>query len=152
MSWSQVEEVSRTGVRIGCHTVTHPRMSRLREPEIERELAGSQSAIEDRIGRAVETFAYPYGECTPAVKRAAASRFRIACGVRFAFLPRNADCVDLPRLDVYYLRSGIWFRSLKAPYGAAYVASRRWARGLRELLLDGPEPQSGDDFANSPSQ
>ena len=144
-----MEEVSRAGIHIGSHMATHPRLSRLSVSEIDRELAESQRAIEDRIGQAVETFAYPYGEVTPAVKQAVARRFRIACGVRLAFLTDPADYADLPRLDVYYLRSELWFHGLKERYGTAYVALRRWLRGLRSLLLNGPPSKNGHDFANS---
>ena len=49
------------GVEIGAHSVTHPRLDELSVAEIDAELAGSRTYIEQVIGRAVHSFAYPHG-------------------------------------------------------------------------------------------
>jgi peptidoglycan/xylan/chitin deacetylase (PgdA/CDA1 family) len=148
MSWSEVEEVSRAGISIGAHTVTHPRMDFAPEAEIERELRVSRATIEDHIGKAVETFAYPYGRFTPTIRTAVERHFRLACGTNPAFVDSDADPVALPRIDVYYLRNQMWFRSLGARHGRVYVAARRWAAALRHRLMDEHSPQSGDQVAD----
>jgi peptidoglycan/xylan/chitin deacetylase (PgdA/CDA1 family) len=48
-------------VEVGAHTVTHPVLSRLPEGRQQEEVAGSKRALEELIGRPVESFAYPYG-------------------------------------------------------------------------------------------
>ena len=132
MDWEQVREAARRGITVGAHTVSHPWMSRLSADESERELGESKSAIEDRLGVAVESFAYPYGDSTPAVRAAAARHFRLACGIGPGFVTAAADPLNLPRIDAYYLRQPHWFRNLQAPQGSAYIAARRWARALRQ--------------------
>jgi len=135
MPWSELQQIAKAGISIGCHTATHPYLSRLNAAELEEELARSRSAIEQRVGMAVETFAYPYGDATAQVREAAGRHFQLACGTRMAFLSADSDLLDLPRLDVYYLRSRFWFHGLQRPYGAAYVAARGGLRLLRQGLI-----------------
>jgi len=132
MSWSEVEEISKAGVSIGSHTVTHPRMSRLAEAEVENELRNSRSELENKTGRAVDVFAYPYGDSTPPVRQAVARHYRLACGTRLGFVSRDSDPIDLPRIDVYYLHNRLCFQALGTRYGSAYIAARRSLREMRQ--------------------
>jgi len=134
MDWNEVAEISRAGVEIGCHTATHPRMAELSAVEIEEELSGSRAAIEDRIGRPVRTFAYPYGELTPAVRTAVQRHFPSACGIRLAYLSATSDILDLPRIDVYYLQKRFWFEGLRSLRGIAYLEARGALRQVRQRL------------------
>lgn len=62
MSWDEVRAlVLDPLVEIGSHTLSHPVMSRLDLAKARAELAGSKNMIEEKIGRPVSTFAYPYG-------------------------------------------------------------------------------------------
>jgi peptidoglycan/xylan/chitin deacetylase (PgdA/CDA1 family) len=135
MRWSEVEQVARCGITIGCHTATHPWLSRLSEAEIENELSMSRAAIEGHTGRAVDTFAYPYGDSTSAIRSAAGRHFRLACGTRLAFVSHDSDNLELPRIDVYYFQNQFWFRGLSRLHGAGYLAVRGWLRGLRHGLV-----------------
>ena len=134
LRWSEVEELARAGIEIGAHTVTHPRMSLLSPKETEEELLRSRAAIEDRIGRPVRSFAYPYGESTPAVRAAVGRHFDRACGTRLAYLSSASDPVDLPRIDMYYLQNRFWFQGLRSVRGSAYLGARGLVRGLRQAL------------------
>lgn len=60
LTWPEVRELYSNGVAIGSHTVTHPELVKLGEPEIDRELGDSKRTIEDKLGAAVRSFAYPY--------------------------------------------------------------------------------------------
>ncbi len=132
MSWSQLEQISKAGVSVGSHTVTHPRMSRLPEAEVEDELRNSRSELEDRTGTAVDVFAYPYGDSTPSVRQAVARHFRLACGTKLDFITPDSDALELPRIDVYYLQNLLCFKSMGTRYGSAYIAARRSLRGVRQ--------------------
>ncbi len=131
MPWSEVERVANAGVTIGCHTATHPYLTDLSESEIERELAVSKTAIEDRIGRGVDSFAYPYGKCALHVREVVRRYFQLACGTRFAPVTPAADLLDLPRLDIYYFQNQFWFESLGKLHGKGYLTARALLRGLR---------------------
>jgi len=57
-------------VEIGSHSVSHARLSRLDAAQAWHEIADSKAALEDMLGEAVEYFAYPYGDYSPAVRDA----------------------------------------------------------------------------------
>ncbi len=62
MSWDELRSVASEGVEIGCHTETHPILSRLSDPlELEREIRGAKKHLEERLGFAVRHFCYPNG-------------------------------------------------------------------------------------------
>jgi peptidoglycan/xylan/chitin deacetylase (PgdA/CDA1 family) len=60
MSWSQIDELSRNGITMGSHTVTHPILYSLSKPEIKNELLNSKHRLEDKLGSSIDHFAYPY--------------------------------------------------------------------------------------------
>jgi len=134
MSWEQVRQAARSGIGIGCHTATHPYLPRLSAGDLEQELHSSRADIEERIGVPVNTFAYPYGDASPAVREAAGRAYKLAVSTRLAFVKTESDLLDLPRLDTYYLRDLRWFRGLSKAYGTAYLTLRGWARGVRQMV------------------
>jgi len=60
LTWQEVRELQKEGIRFGSHTVTHPDMRSLGPEQIEYELCCSKETIEDKLGTAVESFAYPF--------------------------------------------------------------------------------------------
>lgn len=58
--WAEVRELSKHGILFGSHTVTHPWLRELSRAAINDELANSKNAIEEKLGCAVKSFAYPY--------------------------------------------------------------------------------------------
>jgi peptidoglycan/xylan/chitin deacetylase (PgdA/CDA1 family) len=62
MNWDELRAAAAEGVEIGCHTESHPILSRLREQsELEREIRGAGQQIEERVGTPVRHFCYPNG-------------------------------------------------------------------------------------------
>jgi peptidoglycan/xylan/chitin deacetylase (PgdA/CDA1 family) len=62
MKWSEVRHLMENGVDVGAHTVTHPVLARIRDPqELFREIGGCKRRIEEELRRAVLHFCYPYG-------------------------------------------------------------------------------------------
>lgn len=61
LTWSQLREMADAGHEIGSHSVTHPDFSALDEASVRTELVDSKRTIEDRLGRPVRHFAFPYG-------------------------------------------------------------------------------------------
>jgi len=61
LSWDDVREMHRAGIRFGSHTATHPILSRVDAARARRELVDSRSAIEEHLGAPVAGFAYPNG-------------------------------------------------------------------------------------------
>jgi len=60
LTWSEVRELHQNGIRFGSHTVTHPRLRELSTGAINDELVNSKNVIEEKLGAAADSFAYPY--------------------------------------------------------------------------------------------
>jgi hypothetical protein len=61
MGWEQILELKEKSIGIGSHSATHPDLRKLDNSELDREIKGSKTALEEKLGRAVEYFCYPYG-------------------------------------------------------------------------------------------
>jgi peptidoglycan/xylan/chitin deacetylase (PgdA/CDA1 family) len=61
MTWEMIAELDRAGVAIGSHGMAHVDLTAVRDGELDRELALSKSTLEERLGRPVPHFAFPYG-------------------------------------------------------------------------------------------
>jgi peptidoglycan/xylan/chitin deacetylase (PgdA/CDA1 family) len=57
----QVRDLDAQGFEIGCHSMTHPYLSDLPEPELKREIVDAKARIENIIGHAIEHFSCPGG-------------------------------------------------------------------------------------------
>jgi peptidoglycan/xylan/chitin deacetylase (PgdA/CDA1 family) len=60
MSWTEVRELSKYGIRVGSHTVSHGALCEMSRFRMENEVRGSKEILEDKLGVPVESFAYPY--------------------------------------------------------------------------------------------
>lgn len=61
--WPQILEMKKSGLVVfGSHTVNHENLGSLSNDAIRYELQESKRELENRIGRPVQAFAYPYGE------------------------------------------------------------------------------------------
>lgn len=101
LSWSQLEEAASAGIEIGAHSHTHPELDMVRPSELRREIAVPKAELADRLGVPVDSFAYPFGYHSPAVRAEVASAgFRSACGVADMMSRASSDPLVLPRLSV----------------------------------------------------
>src|SRR5262245_24852483 len=133
LSWSQLSELSSAGIEIGAHTRSHRDLRRLSTPEARDEIAGSRAEIEDRLGRSVESFAYPFGYASSNVIEIVRKEFRAACTTvlrRAGGEPLH----QLPRVDMYYLRTPQQLRRLLDGRLDRYLTIRRLARSARSLF------------------
>jgi peptidoglycan/xylan/chitin deacetylase (PgdA/CDA1 family) len=69
MDWGQLRELTEAGMTVGSHSRTHPYLGRITDPaELRREVEGSRTLLEERLGVEVRFFAYPFGEWSPALE------------------------------------------------------------------------------------
>lgn len=102
LNWDEIAEMANAGIDFGGHTLTHARLSELPEDRALAEIAEGRQLIEDRLGRAIAHFAYPYGlynERTPALVQQAG--YALACSTHSGFNNRHSDAYMLRRLEVY---------------------------------------------------
>lgn len=60
LSWSEVKALDGPVVEFGAHTVTHPQLHQVPWAGIRDEVRRSRLEIEDQLGHAIGSFAYPY--------------------------------------------------------------------------------------------
>jgi peptidoglycan/xylan/chitin deacetylase (PgdA/CDA1 family) len=139
LSWGEIREMDRYGIEFGSHTLSHPDLTKVALREAERELEGSKEAIQSRLGKAVEVFAYPYGRYSPAVINLARKHFEGgACSTRLGKVATYADRYLLKRLDTYYLRFAMFRRTLSSRRYDAVWAFRQVLRDLRSVKVEYP--------------
>lgn len=62
LAWGQVNEMQAAGMEFGSHSWSHPNFARLHAAAAREELVRSKQVIEDKTGRPVIHFAYPFGK------------------------------------------------------------------------------------------
>jgi peptidoglycan/xylan/chitin deacetylase (PgdA/CDA1 family) len=104
LTWRQVREMTDAGMECGAHTYSHPNVAYLARRELEFEIRHARDRLEDRLGRRVEGFAYPFGRPRVHFNRASVEMVRDA-GYEYAvavlargLLPRDSPWA-VPRIS-----------------------------------------------------
>lgn len=137
LNWQEIKELSDAGIEIGAHSKTHPRLSKLSLLEAEKEIADSKKQIEDRIGKSVGSFAYPYGDFNHCLKELTAQHFAAACSVKLGKMNAKSDFYALERLDSFYLKQQQVFHSIFDQKFDFYIGLRKILRDLKSLAVSG---------------
>jgi peptidoglycan/xylan/chitin deacetylase (PgdA/CDA1 family) len=123
LSWDQVIEMSKNGISIGSHTLTHRWLTGITLEEARREIVESKERLEQRLGKPVSLFAYPGGrvcDFAPDIKALVAeSGYSGACIGLNGTNGRNTDPYLLRRTKIEMGDSIYVFR--KAMKGALDV-------------------------------
>ena len=61
MSVEMIKEMQDYGIEFGAHTFNHPKLNTLSNEEIEYQIVDVKKPLEEKIGKEIITFAYPYG-------------------------------------------------------------------------------------------
>jgi peptidoglycan/xylan/chitin deacetylase (PgdA/CDA1 family) len=104
LNWDEVRKLSTIGVEFGCHTRTHPILSRVAGlDQLSAEIAGSKRRLDLQLGFPSLHFAYPNGTRADYDDRAVAAvkqcGFASAVTVERALNYARADPLRLSRLD-----------------------------------------------------
>ncbi len=98
----ELRSMQAAGMEIASHTVNHVRLTEVDDVCLMQELTQSRADLEDMLGRAVVSFAYPYGawdaRCADAVRQAG---YAAACTTRTGWALRDNDPYRLRRLSMF---------------------------------------------------
>jgi peptidoglycan/xylan/chitin deacetylase (PgdA/CDA1 family) len=112
MDDTQIREWLAAGHEIGSHAVTHPFLTRISLDKAREEISASKKELEDRFGRSVRHFCYPYGDWNPAVRDLVmAAGYETACTVEFGVNTKATPPFELKRVLARY--QSISFKALK---------------------------------------
>ncbi len=68
LSWDEVIALSRDGVEIGSHAVSHPLLPQEAHGTVEQELLVSKQTLEEKLGQPARAFAYPNGDLNDRIR------------------------------------------------------------------------------------
>ncbi len=101
VSWSQLAEMSASGIECGGHSHTHVQLDAIPFAAANTEIRRSKAILEDHLGHEVLSFAYPHGWNGGPVKRMArAAGYTSACAVKNMLSSSTDDPFELARLVV----------------------------------------------------
>jgi len=99
LSWSELRGISRGGIECGAHTHSHPQLDIIPPADAFAEIRRSKHCLEDHLGCAVHSFAYPHGYASRSTRDLVRQAgFTSACRVRHALSTTNEDPFALSRI------------------------------------------------------
>jgi peptidoglycan/xylan/chitin deacetylase (PgdA/CDA1 family) len=128
MSWDQLGGLADAGWEVGSHTRTHPHLTTLDDEALRGELVRSREEVQERLGRACPTLAYPYGDYDERVVEAAGAAGYSAAGTLPGRLPRPRP-LAWPRIGVYHADDERRFRMKVSRLMRRLRGSRLWPTG-----------------------
>jgi peptidoglycan/xylan/chitin deacetylase (PgdA/CDA1 family) len=101
LGWDQITEVAAAGIEIGAHAHRHLPLDELDRTQAQLEIVEAKKRIEDQLGALVESFAYPHGYHTRAIKNMVAlAGFSSAAAVKNALSGPGDDVYAIARILV----------------------------------------------------
>lgn len=131
MTWEALATAGGEGATLGAHTRTHPHLPDLDAARLDEELAGSRDDLARHLGCRATTFAYPYGDVSPAVAAAAARHFEASCTTDYRAVAPGDAPEQLPRLDMWYFQHPEAVADWGTPAFVRRIAMRRALRRVR---------------------
>jgi peptidoglycan/xylan/chitin deacetylase (PgdA/CDA1 family) len=94
--WEALRAGLESGIEVGAHTRTHPRLTQLNDEAAAEEIGGSGRELSSGLGRSVTSFAYPHGDENSRIREMVGrAGFEAACTSR---LGKNGPYEPLDRL------------------------------------------------------
>jgi peptidoglycan/xylan/chitin deacetylase (PgdA/CDA1 family) len=101
LSWPEIRSLAESGVECGAHTHSHPQLDIISAADAYEEIYSSRCALEDRLGQAVLSFAYPHGYASRKTRRLVRmAGFDSACRVGHALSSVDEDPLGRSRVII----------------------------------------------------
>ena len=102
LTWQQAREMSKNGISIQSHTVSHKPLSDLSREEAEKELAESRRIIQENVGQPVSYIAYPEGSYNRLIEQLAEKAgYKAGFSIRYGSVDRTSDRLALERIPIF---------------------------------------------------
>jgi peptidoglycan/xylan/chitin deacetylase (PgdA/CDA1 family) len=101
MTWEEICEMDRAGVAFGSHTHTHQVLPAVGAGVARREVRDSQAAIERKLGKCCDLFAYPHGAWSAEARQMLEEEgFRLAFTTERSAWTAECDPLWIPRANI----------------------------------------------------
>ena len=91
LNWDQIKELANNGFEMGSHSLSHPRLVELSAEELKNELQNSKIILEQKIGKKIIHFAYPYGKYNSEVKTEVLNHYSTAVTTKKGFDKKEGE-------------------------------------------------------------
>jgi peptidoglycan/xylan/chitin deacetylase (PgdA/CDA1 family) len=110
MDWYQIDEVSKNNVQIGSHTKSHPPLTTLSADLLHDEVTGSKRELEERLGRRIDHFCYPYGDYDEHVREEVKKAgYRYGVVTQRGHVDKGCDPYALRRIPIKHITNPFSF-------------------------------------------
>jgi peptidoglycan/xylan/chitin deacetylase (PgdA/CDA1 family) len=96
----EIQALAALGHEIACHTFTHLDCGRAGNADIEADIARNQAALQEMGLPASQTFAYPYGDVSPAGKKVLNERYLAARALHHGLITTGGDLNQAPAVGI----------------------------------------------------
>ncbi|RKX92842.1 MAG: hypothetical protein DRP84_09370 [Spirochaetes bacterium] len=114
----QIKELSKAGVSIQSHTVTHPILPELTDEEVLFEFKESKKILESIIDKPVQFLSIPLGFCNKRIKKLAKQAgYKAICTANVGTNGKNTDLFSLRRITIEGTFNLKEFKKNLTPFG-----------------------------------
>ncbi len=119
LNWSEVAEMAKDGFTFGSHSLTHINLTAVPPSVAREEITKSRQILEEKTGRGVGFFCYPFGRHSPEIRQMVAEAGYQAALFTPAFIScfsfrksLEPDLYSLKRVGIYH-HTNLWQFRLK---------------------------------------
>ncbi len=136
LTWAQLAEIQRAGIECGAHSASHVHLDTAKQEVAFQEIWTSRDRLQQKLGVAVRSMAYPYGHYTDQVRGLVIQAgYTAACAVRNAMSHPGDDLFALARITIRRGTDGARLAGILNGKGLK-LASRRedlWVTAWRQI-------------------
>ena len=101
MNINDINEWIKNGMSIGSHSHNHKDLTKLKILDLENEIDFSKKTLEDKFGKKIDNFCYPFGKVNKPVYEIVKKKFKRAVTTnRSRYLIKKHDLFLIPRIDM----------------------------------------------------
>lgn len=111
MDMSMIKEMEEYGIEFGGHTKTHPKLATLPIEIAQEEILTSKKVLEEKLGHALISFAYPYGNLNEDVKKIVKnSGYNFAVATDSGNISFSEDLFQIRRIGIFSTNNFFTFK------------------------------------------
>lgn len=127
MNKEMILEMQSVDIEFGAHTFNHPKLPMLSEEEITRQIVDCKAVLEEKLGKSINVFAYPYGLLNETAKLAAKQAgYQFAVATDSGPVCLSEDFYQIRRIGIFP-KNNLWnfMRKIKGNYNFIKIAREK---------------------------
>ncbi|MBP1761676.1 MAG: polysaccharide deacetylase [Firmicutes bacterium] len=101
LTWQEIKEMNDAGITIGAHALDHASLTKVSPAEAQRQILESKKILEQKLGKEVRYFCYPYGDFNRNIaEMVKKSGYQAATSSEEGLVQANSDPYLLKRLRI----------------------------------------------------